>query len=151
MYKESVDAGEPAIKCGDITMPTPVQVPVGDDAALGVGHVCIYIWEKNNTYPFSNVVFHMCFASNAFYRLWQHIVNIVISQGSSGSNKVKLGHHVNVGAQKVSMGDDDFERIFTSSWVGSGEQRVKGVEDPVVVSFLSCSYNGKIMIHHSKI
>ncbi|VFQ72129.1 unnamed protein product [Cuscuta campestris] len=52
--------------------------------------------------------------------------------GSSGSTKVKLGHHVNEGARKVSMDDDDFDRIFIGSRLGSGEQEVKGGEDPVV-------------------
>ncbi|VFQ60320.1 unnamed protein product [Cuscuta campestris] len=36
------------------------------------------------------------------------------------------------GAQKVSMDDDDFDRIFIGSRLGSGVQEVKGGEDPVV-------------------
>ncbi|VFQ59358.1 unnamed protein product [Cuscuta campestris] len=46
------------------------------------------------------------------------------SSGSSGSNKGKLGQHIDGGKRRRSLDDDDFERIFTSSRVGSGGQGV---------------------------
>ncbi|VFQ59981.1 unnamed protein product [Cuscuta campestris] len=52
--------------------------------------------------------------------------------GSAGLNKGRMGQRDHEGTQKVSMGDDDFGKIFTSSNVASGEQGVRGVHDSVV-------------------
>lgn len=50
-----------------------------------------------------------------------------------GSNKGKLGQHIDGGKRRRSLDDDDFDRISTSSRVRSGEQRVKGAQDALVV------------------
>ncbi|VFQ73329.1 unnamed protein product [Cuscuta campestris] len=53
--------------------------------------------------------------------------------GSSGSNKGKLGQHIEGGKRRRSLDDDDFERIFTSSRVGSGDLGVNVAHDALVV------------------
>ncbi|VFQ80651.1 unnamed protein product [Cuscuta campestris] len=53
--------------------------------------------------------------------------------GSSGSNKGNLGQHIDGGKRKRSLDDDDFERFFTSSGVGSGDHGVNGAQDALVV------------------
>ncbi|VFQ71248.1 unnamed protein product [Cuscuta campestris] len=61
--------------------------------------------------------------------------------GSSGSNKGKLGQHIDGGKRRRSLDDDDFERIFTSIRVGSGGQGVNGAQDALVVFSMASDSN----------
>ncbi|VFQ74844.1 unnamed protein product [Cuscuta campestris] len=61
--------------------------------------------------------------------------------GSSGSNKGKLGQHIDGGKRRRSLDDDDFERIFTSSRVGSGGQGVNGAQDALLVFSMASDSN----------
>ncbi|VFQ81952.1 unnamed protein product [Cuscuta campestris] len=65
--------------------------------------------------------------------------------GYAGSNKGKMGQHSDECRQRVNMGDDDFERIFTSSNVASGEQGVRGVHGSVV-AFTTGSYSNSACV-----
>lgn len=71
--------------------------------------------------------------------------------GSSGSNRLKVVQHVPGCEERVNMGDDDFDRIFTISRVGSVGQKEMGDQHPVAAgSLASTSNNACVEIERPK-